>query len=154
MRDIQIRLAQPSDCVELSRLREALWPESSAEKHARELDLILARRMPDTFPLTVLIATTPDAAIVGFLEVRLRSHADSCDESWPVGYVEGWFVAEQFRRRGIGAALLRAAEDWARRQGCREMASDAEIENVGSQRAHQALGFVVSGRSVNFRKKL
>lgn len=109
--------------------------------------------MPDTFPLTVLIAVA-GGAMVGFLEVRLRSHADCCNESWPVGYVEGWFVTDPFRRLGIGTALLAQAEDWARRQGCKEMASDTEIENIGSQRAHLALGFEVVSRSVNFRKRL
>ncbi len=84
----------------------------------------------------------------------MRSHADGCDESRPVGYVEGWFVVESVRRMGIGAALLKAAEDWARQQGCSEMASDAEMENEVSQSAHEALGFEVSGRSVNYRKML
>jgi len=139
--------------MELSRLRAALWPESPAEEHARELQLILARRMPDTFPLTVLVAVA-GGAMVGFLEVRLRSHADCCDESWPVGYVEGWFVAEPFRRLGVGARLLAEGEDWARRQGCKEMASDAEMDNVGSQRAHEALGFEMVSRSVHYRKRL
>jgi len=154
MRQIEIRVARAGDCAELSKLRATLWPESSVEDHARELELILTGRMPDTFPLSVLVATNGEGGMVGFLEVRLRSHADGCDESRPVGYVEGWFVVEPFRRRGIGAALIAAAEDWARGQGCREMASDAEIENEVSQRAHLALGFEVSGRSVNFRKKL
>jgi aminoglycoside 6'-N-acetyltransferase I len=134
-------------------LRAELWPESSAEEHARELELILAGRMPDTFPLTVLLAVA-GGTMVGFLEVRLRSHADCCDQSCPVGYVEGWFVTELFRRLGVGAALLAAAEEWARNQGCKEMASDAEIGNVGSQRAHEALGFEAVSRSVNYRKRL
>src|SRR5579871_4332979 len=140
VRHIEIRFARPSDLDQLARLRHSLWPESPVEEHARELELILARRMPDTFPLSVLVAAA-DGIIVGFLEVRLRSHADSCNESWPVGYVEGWFVAEPYRRQTIGAQLLAAAEDWARKQGCSEMASDAEIENLVSQRVHEALGF-------------
>jgi len=153
MREFEIRLARAGDALELSRLRAALWPESSVEEHARELDAILTGKMADTFPLSVLVAFGADGAIVGFLEVRMRSHAHGCDESRPVGYVEGWFVAEEFRRGGIGAALIAAAEDWARKQGCIEMASDAEIENLGSQSAHEAVGFQVSGRSVNYRKK-
>jgi aminoglycoside 6'-N-acetyltransferase I len=49
---------------------------------------------------------------------------------------------------------MRSAEDWARAQGCREMASDALIDNEGSQRAHEALGFDVVDRCVHFRKVL
>ena len=72
----------------------------------------------------------------------------------PVGFVEGWYVREPFRNRGVGRALMRAAEEWARRQGCIEMASDALIAEEGSHRAHQALGFEVVDRCVHFRKPL
>jgi len=50
--------------------------------------------------------------------------------------------------------LLRAAEDWARSQGCIEMASDTAIDNQVSQRAHEALGFEVAERSVLYPKTL
>jgi aminoglycoside 6'-N-acetyltransferase I len=39
--------------------------------------------------------------------------------------VEGWFVQEEFRNRGVGRELMRSAEDWPRGQGCLEVASDA-----------------------------
>jgi len=41
---------------------------------------------------------------------------------------------------------MRSAEDWARAQGCLEMASDALINNEGSLRAHEALGFEIVDR--------
>ena len=44
--DVCIRLAQLSDRDQLLRLREALWPKSSAEEHARELTLILEGKAP------------------------------------------------------------------------------------------------------------
>jgi aminoglycoside 6'-N-acetyltransferase I len=135
-------------------LREMLWPESSAEEHAHELDLILPGKFPGIMPLVIFVAEVSDGTLAGFLETRLRSHADGCDESHPVGYVEGWYVSEGWRRQGIGSDLLRAAEDWARRQGCKEMASDTRIDNLVSQRAHEALGFEVAERSVLYRKKL
>jgi aminoglycoside 6'-N-acetyltransferase I len=50
--------------------------------------------------------------------------------------------------------LIEAAEAWARREGCREMASDTQIENEVSQRAHAALGFSVIDRCVHYRKTL
>lgn len=84
----------------------------------------------------------------------LRSHADGCDTAQPVGFVEGWFVHEAFRDRGIGKELMRTAEDWARRQGCLEMASDTWIDDERSLRSHQALGFEVVDRCVHFRKPL
>jgi aminoglycoside 6'-N-acetyltransferase I len=150
--DICIRLARPSDRDQLARMREALWPQSSAEEHARELTLILEGKPPVIMPLIILVAETADRTLAGFLEVDLRSHADGCDPSRPVGYVEGWYVAEDQRRRGIAKQLLAPAEDWARSQGCIEMASDTWIDNAVSQRVHEALGYEVVDRCVHYLK--
>jgi aminoglycoside 6'-N-acetyltransferase I len=152
--ETHVRLAEPKDCNVLARLREALWPESAAEEHARELALILAGKRIGTLPLVVFVAETDAGTLIGFLEVGLRSHAESCDPRQPVGYVEGWYVAENHRGRGIGKKLLAAAEDWARSQGCVEMASDTQMDNTLSQSVHERLGFRVVERSVNYRKKL
>lgn len=135
-------------------MRAALWPKGSIEEHRREVDDFLAGQLKVTLPWTTLVAVNDDNAVIGFIEVDLRSHADGCDPAQPVGYVEGWFVREEFRNQGVGAELIRAAENWAREQGCIEMASDALIENEVSQRAHAALGFEVVDRCVNFRKRL
>ncbi len=154
MADIHVRLAQPSDRAALARLREALWPESSAEEHARELESILAGDAPGTLPLVIFVAEGSDGSLLGFLEVGLRSHAESCSPAVPAGYVEGWYVAEDHRQHGIGKKLLAAAEDWARSQGCSEMASDAQITNELSQRVHESLGFQEVERAVHYRKSL
>src|SRR5215831_10181037 len=134
MRDFHVRLARQSDGEALARLLHALWPESSAEEHVQELELILAGEAPGALPLVIFVAEDADGSLVAFLECGLRSHAASCNPSRPVGYVEGWYVAEEHRQRGIGKHLLTAAEEWARDQGCTEMASDALIDNVLSQR--------------------
>lgn len=105
-------------------------------------------------PLTVFVAEATDQVVVGFLEVGLRSHADGCNPRHPVGFVEGWFVIESHRRKGVGAQLLAASEDWARRQGCVEMASDTWIDEALSQRVHEALKFEVVDRCVHYRKVL
>jgi aminoglycoside 6'-N-acetyltransferase I len=49
---------------------------------------------------------------------------------------------------------MHSAENWARAQGCLEMASDALIDYEGPQRAHEALGFDVVDRCLHFRKGL
>ena len=92
--------------------------------------------------------------VVGFVEVGLRSAADGCDWARAVGYVEGWYVAESHRRRGVGAQLIAAAENWAREQGCTEMASDTQIDNAQSLQAHLRLGYEIAERSILFRKRL
>jgi aminoglycoside 6'-N-acetyltransferase I len=88
------------------------------------------------------------------VEVGLRSHADGCDTARPCGFLEGWYVEPEYRKRGIGGALIRRAEEWCRDQGCTELASDTWIDEAISQRAHAALGFEVVDRCVHFRKGL
>jgi len=135
-------------------MREALWPSSSAAEHAGELAHILAGKPPGILPFAIFVAEVADGTLLGFLEASLRSCADECDLAQPVGYVEGWYVVEGARQQGVGAALLRAAENWERGQGCKEMASDAAIDNLVSQSVHEALGFQVTSRAVLFRKSL
>jgi len=154
MSEICIRPAQMSDRDQLARMCEALWPKASAEEHARELTLILEGKPVVTLPLIILVADAGDGTLAGFLEVDLRSHADGCDPIRPVGYVEGWYVAESYRNQGIGRRLLAAAEDWARSHGCLEMASDTWIDNEVSQRVHETLGYEVVDRCVHYRKTL
>ena len=149
-----VRVAQPLDLLVLAPLLAALWPESPVEEHARELELILSGKAPGTLPIVIFVAEDREGSLVGFLECGLRSHAESCNPSRAAGYVEGWYVVDGHRRRGIGKSLLAAAEEWARGQGCMEMASDALIDNVLSQNVHQRLGFEVVERSVHFRKAL
>jgi aminoglycoside 6'-N-acetyltransferase I len=135
-------------------MHEALWPKTPAEEHAGELTQILEGKPVVTTPLIILVAEVSSGVLAGFLEVDLRSHADGCNPSRPVGYVEGWYVAENHRHKGIGKRLLAAAEDWARDQGCVEMASDTWVDNKVSQRAHEALGYEVVDRCVHYRKAL
>jgi aminoglycoside 6'-N-acetyltransferase I len=152
--DVSVRVARVADREELARLRALLWPESSAEEHAKELLGILENKTFGTMPLVELVAQESSGGLVGFVEVGLRSHADGCDPAHAVGYVEGWYVGESYRKQGIGRKLLVAAEDWAREQGCVEMASDALLGNDGSQRAHEALGYAEVDRCVRYRKTL
>lgn len=90
---------------------------------------------------------------LGFSEVSLREFAEGCETS-PVGYLEGWFVMDSARGLGVGRALVEAGEAWARSRGCREFASDAEVENGASIAAHGRLGFEEVCRVVCFRKGL
>ena len=146
---VRIRVRIPDDDMEWLRLRSTLWPDLDPQTQRSEMANWLARS-----DAVVFVAVRPDrAGLAGFVEVGARSLADGCETS-PVAYLEGWYVDVDMRRQGVGAALVQAAETWARTRGFREFASDAELDNVDSQRAHVALGFLEVGRSVLYLKKL
>lgn len=129
-------------------MRCALWPGDPVA-HRDETAQLTAN--PD---VVVLFALRPDGSgLAGFAEVGTRLYADGCDTS-PVAYLEGWYVDADARRQGIGTALVRAAEAWARERGYREFASDALLDNIESQQAHEALGFAEVERAVRYRKAL
>jgi aminoglycoside 6'-N-acetyltransferase I len=146
---MNIRLYRDGDDAEWLRMRRALWPEVPLDAHRTEM--AAWRRRTDA--VILVAAGAARTGLVGFAEVGARSVADGCDTS-PVAYLEGWYVDPDVRRQGIGAALVRAAESWPRERGYREFASDAELDNDGSQQAHLALGFAEVGRSVLYRKAL
>jgi aminoglycoside 6'-N-acetyltransferase I len=148
-----IRLATPADSRRIGELAHALWPDASIAEHSEHAAAIARGEPPSTLPLVVFVAID-GGAIVGFIEVGLRSHADGCDPSQPVGFIEGWYVEQRVQGRAIGRALMVAAEAWSREQGARELGSDTWLDSEGSQRAHEALGFEVVDRCVHFRKSL
>lgn len=145
---MDIREYQPSDLPEWLRMRRALWPEIAEVDEAADAAAWLA--WPNA---VVLVAARPGGGLAGFAELATRPYAEGCDTN-PVAYLEGWYVDRDVRRRGVGAALIRAGESWARARGYFELASDALLENTISQEAHEALGFTEVERSVHYRKDL
>jgi aminoglycoside 6'-N-acetyltransferase I len=149
---MNIRPLQSADFDAWVAMRHALWPDH----HAAELRDDAARMLAgDPTPyLKIRTFVAEDCGrLCGFLEASLRGCADRCYSS-PVGYIEGWYVTPEVRGKGIGAALVQAAEDWARGEGCTEMASDAHADNEPSRKAHRALGYDESRPVVQFRKQL
>jgi aminoglycoside 6'-N-acetyltransferase I len=136
------------DFDEWLRMRVALWPEAVRA----DLEKELAHYAPGADRTAAFVARRAGGGLGGFVEVSLREYAEGCDTS-PVGFIEGWFVDPDLRSRGVGRALVRAAERWALERGCTEMGSDTEAGNVGSQGAHGALGYA-SRAMVAFWKKL
>jgi aminoglycoside 6'-N-acetyltransferase I len=152
--ETRIRPARPGDLEVVVAMRCDLWPEETREEHAAFARAILEGRPPSTQPLVMFVAERDGGELAGFVDVGLRSHANGCDGEHVIGFVEGWYVAPEARRRGVGRALVAAAEAWAREQGCTEMASDTGVDNEVSERAHVAAGFAVVERCVNFRKAI
>jgi aminoglycoside 6'-N-acetyltransferase I len=131
-------------------MRGALWPSPSRE-HAGEIARYFLGNVRE--PLEVLIAVDEQGTAIGLIELSIRAHAEGCDTD-RVAFVEGWYVDPNARGKGVGAALICAAEAWARSRGCTELGSNAEVENISSAEAHRAVGFVETGVVRCFKKSL
>lgn len=142
-----VREARTSDAQAWARLRAELWPDCPLERH--QLEIAQLAKSSGVVALAVR-AGEP----IGFAEVSIRADHVEGTSTTPVPYLEGWYVASPHRGVGIGTGLLEFVEDWARKRGYREMASDAEIDNEASILLHGRRGFIEVGRTVHFVKML
>ena len=140
--------AEKSDAPVLGQLASQLWPHHTASEMEAEMTELLKLRDAAAF-----LAYDAEMA-VGFAQCSLRHDYVEGTSGSPVGYLEGIYVAENCRSRGIAKALLKACEDWAKDQGCTEFASDCELNNVGSLHFHLNVGFQEVNRIICFTKKL
>jgi aminoglycoside 6'-N-acetyltransferase I len=144
-----VRPLRETDLNEWFRLSKSLWDATPEADHKSEMVDVIEH--PDS--QLILVAEVDTGELVGFLEASIRPFVEDC-HSDAVGYLEGWYVEPRFRNLGIGRQLVKSAENWARRRGCTEMASDAEIGNDVSLSAHLGLGYEETSRLVHLRKDL
>lgn len=149
LKSVTVREIVEADRAAWVRLREALWPGSLSDHDIETRKYFDSRA---TALLMVFVAEM-DGRIVGFLEMDVRPYAPACATS-PVPFIEGWYVEPAWQRRGIGRALVEAAEARAREMGHTEIASDAESDNAHGIAAHRALGYDEVERIVCFRRSL
>ncbi|MCB9267440.1 MAG: GNAT family N-acetyltransferase [Lewinellaceae bacterium] len=135
--------------AEFTRLALELWPECAYEEEYRNAEKLLGSPKDAVF-----LCRTPGGNYIAFIMLSLRHDYVEGTDSTPVGYIEGIYVRPGHRKGGIARQLVRIGEAWCREQGCREMASDAEIGNAGSQAFHERMGFEEANRVVCYRKEL
>ncbi|MBV9223576.1 MAG: GNAT family N-acetyltransferase [Acidobacteriaceae bacterium] len=134
--------------LQYCQLRIQLWPQLEDECEREAVDILA-----DPQRWGVFLARLNAGAAIGFLEIRLRDCAEGASMS-PVPFIEGWFVVPEERKRGVGKALIQAAESWAASRGYTEIASDTQIDNAVSIAAHKSLGYEEVERLVCFIKQL
>ena len=142
---IAIRPAADEDVVALASLSAQLGYPSDANAMRERL-----RRVRDLEIGQVFVAVGAASRVVGWMHVVERFTLE--DE--PFVEIAGLIVDETVRSAGVGAALLRVAESWAREQGHARMRVRS---NVIRQRAHEFYkreGYAEKKRQVVFEKSL
>lgn len=143
-----IRKAEGKDLKAAAALAALLWPEHGPEALLPEFRALLEGGEG------ALFLASEDGRDLGFAQVQLRHDYVEGTETSPVGYLEGVFVREEARGRGVARGLLKACEAWASEQGCREFASDCELTNTAGLAFHRKTGFTEANRIVCFVKPL
>jgi GNAT superfamily N-acetyltransferase len=123
-KELKIRRARLQDAPQLAELATQLgYPSTTAQ---------LRRRLQQISPASqnaVFVAEAKDAGVVGWLHVSRQALLESDIRA----EVNGLVVKEGHRSLGAGARLIAAAEDWARKHGCKNMSVRS---NVIRERAH------------------
>ena len=147
---IEVRAFRHTDLQSWIDMRCLLWPDVGRDELTNDCQRFIEGK--EQLLERVFIASDGDEPI-GMIEMSQRNYAEGCLTS-PVAYVEAWFVSANYRRKGVGKALVEAGEAWARSLGHTEIASDTDLSNQTSLRSHLRLGFEEAGRSICFKKDL
>lgn len=125
VRELKIRLAKIRDAARLAGLSTQLGYPATPDQIRQRL-----RGIRPAAQHTVLVAETKADGVIGWLHVSKQPLLEGDVRA----EVNGLVVAEDHRSLGAGAQLLAAAENWARKHGCKGMSVRS---NVIRERAHQ-----------------
>jgi GNAT superfamily N-acetyltransferase len=123
--EIKIRRAKSTDAARIAELSGQLGYPATPLEIAQRL-----RQIKPASQHAVLVAESPERKAIGWLHVSVSPLL----EAQLRAEVNGLVVDDDERSRGTGALLLRAAEQWARSRGCKDMSVRS---NVLRERAHQ-----------------
>ncbi len=125
-----------------------LWPDNSFQEMVETFLGILDSQKKIAFLCRI------GQDYVGFINVSIRVDYVEGSDSNPVGFVEGVYVKERYRRQGIAQRPVTRGEEWARSLGCSQMGSDIERHNTASYDFHTRVGFREADRIICFIKDI
>ena len=106
-----VRIARNIDSRVLAEMAVQMWDSHTVD----ELEAEFAETLNDK-QSAFFIKYINDLP-VGFAQCGLRTDYVEGTESSPVGYLEGIFVKEEYRKNGYAKELLLACEIWAKEIG-------------------------------------
>jgi RimJ/RimL family protein N-acetyltransferase len=148
-----VRRAEPSDAAELKELGDAVAaePERWLATQNGWRSVADERRYLRTikrYPHAAVFVAEAGGHVVGRLSIARDQHPASLHVA-----DLGLMVASEYRRRGIGRALLEAAVEWGRGAGIRKLELHVFPWNDGAVALYEQFGFVREGyRKAHYRQ--
>jgi ribosomal protein S18 acetylase RimI-like enzyme len=133
-----IRAAQPEDFEEVFALLGQLWPDKPL--HREPLHNIFDQAL--TSDNEVYLCACRGAKVVGFCTLTIKS---SLWQEGDLGYVGNLVVDSNYRRSGIGTALLEKAAEIAGQRHCRCLELDSGFHRPAAHRFYESRGFEKRG---------
>lgn len=150
---IQVRHAEPGDAAALVDLARSVgaepegWLITDGDWRTPSEERRYLRTIRRSAHAAVLVAETADG-VVGRLSISRDPHPASRHVA-----DLGLMVAQGFRRRGVGRALMVAAEDWARGVGVRKIELHVFPYNKPAIALYEDLGYEREGlRRVHYQR--
>ena len=144
-KDLKIRLAKSTDAPRLAELSGQLgYPATTAQLRER------LRRISPASQNAVFVAEARDAGVVGWLHVAKQALLESEIRA----EVNGLVVADGHRSLGAGGQLIAAAEEWARKHGCKYMSVRSNVIRERAHKFYERNGFEHYKTQKSFRKPL
>jgi len=151
--EYRIQAASNADLPELSRLYVAyrvFYGEAADEKRAEAFISERVTRSLGQYFLAWNEGSTERSAI-GFMHLMPSTNTLAMRPIW---LVEDLYVDLSARGLGIGSALLRYAEDFARSTGAERLTLSTAHDNVAAQKIYQKLGYVRDEHFLYFHRLL
>ncbi|MCR5608851.1 MAG: GNAT family N-acetyltransferase [Lachnospiraceae bacterium] len=143
-----IKRVNIEDVGVLVALALQMWSNNDSDRLTEKFSDLIKRKDAAFFIKYI------DNRPIAFAQCQLRHDYVEGTHSSPVGYLEGIYVLEEYRKKGYAKKLLAECEKWAKENGCTEFASDCELDNHNSFKFHMAMGFEEANRIICFKKKL
>jgi GNAT superfamily N-acetyltransferase len=140
---VNVREAAERDLGGLAELMTELGYPTSVEEMNRRLEEISAD------PSYCTLVAEEDGRVLGVAGLHLERFYEKNE---PCARLMALVVGSEHRDRGVGRALIFAAEDWARGKGAGDLMLTTHKRRAGAHRFYRQMGYEATG--YRFQKEL
>jgi GNAT superfamily N-acetyltransferase len=141
---VDIRAVAPKDAEAVAALSGELGYPADAQEMRSRIEQLLESAEHGVF------VANRDSQVIGWIHVLTVQHL----QAKPRAEIGGLVVTAEARSRGVGALLVRRAEEWAREHGFDAVLVRSQIKREAAHRFYLREGFERTKTSAVFSKKI